>query len=224
MISRPGNCRLLLLANSCSDTIFCIIPFVESAFFSMCVLSYFGSIESVDKAFTFRFAYINFVWVSTILILHEQDCLWKSRPCRFVSIVILAEVLFVSAIRKLGILAWSFGLLVGACSLWPRNTYDFDNQSSAPHTQLVNFKATSLWIYLSVTGLVNDTVDTGAKSAFWRHLGWINPIMIKKWRLNINLEWSRSGEQDSRPSFPTGRLSGHLEHQIIGGSGAKISL
>ncbi len=77
---------------------------IESAIFAVPALSYFGLLGDMNKIFTFGFAYINFVGVSTILILREQDYFWKSRPSKFLSIVILVEVLLVTAISKLGVL------------------------------------------------------------------------------------------------------------------------
>ena len=77
---------------------------IESAIFAVPVLSYFEVIGNVEKIYTFGFAYLNFVGVSTLLIIREQDHFWKSRPSNFLGITILAEVLFVIAISVSGIL------------------------------------------------------------------------------------------------------------------------
>jgi H+-transporting ATPase len=77
---------------------------IESAIFAVPALSYFNLIGNMEKIYTFGFAYINFVGFSTILILREQNHFWKSRPSKFLSIVILAEVLLVTAVSMLGVL------------------------------------------------------------------------------------------------------------------------
>jgi len=77
---------------------------IESAIFAVPSLSYFNLIGDMEKIFTFGFAYINFVGFSTILILREQSHFWKSRPSKFLSIVILAEILLVTAVSTLGVL------------------------------------------------------------------------------------------------------------------------
>ena len=80
---------------------------IESAIFAVPALSYFNLIGGMEKIFTFGFAYINFVGFSTVLILREQNHFWKSRPSKFLSIVILAEVLLVTAISTIGVLELS---------------------------------------------------------------------------------------------------------------------
>ncbi len=77
---------------------------IESAVFAVPALSYFGLMGDINRIFTFGFAYINFVGFSTILVLREQDHFWKSRPSKFLGIVILAEFLLVAAISMLGVL------------------------------------------------------------------------------------------------------------------------
>lgn len=80
---------------------------IESAIFAVPALSYFNLIGDMGRIYTFGFAYINFVGFSTILILREQNRFWKSRPSQFLSIVILAEVLLVTAICTIGVLELS---------------------------------------------------------------------------------------------------------------------
>ncbi len=77
---------------------------VESAIFAVPALSYFGLISNVEKIYTFGFAYLNLAGVFTLMIVRERNHFWESRPSRFLSVTVLAEVLFVIAISVLGIL------------------------------------------------------------------------------------------------------------------------
>ncbi len=81
-----------------------VLMTVESAIFAVPALAYFGLTGDMGKIYTFGFAYINFVGIATILILREQNYFWKSRPSGFLSIVIVAQVLLVSAISLSGVL------------------------------------------------------------------------------------------------------------------------
>jgi H+-transporting ATPase len=81
-----------------------ILMTIESAIFAVPALSYFGLIGNVEKIYTFGFAYLNLVGVSTLMIVRERNHFWKSRPSKFLSITVLAEVLFVIAISVLGVL------------------------------------------------------------------------------------------------------------------------
>lgn len=77
---------------------------VESAIFAVPALSYFNLTGNMEKIYTFGFAYINFVGFSTILIVREQNHFWKSKPSKYLSIVIIAEILLVAVISLLGVL------------------------------------------------------------------------------------------------------------------------
>ncbi len=84
-----------------------ILMTIESAIFSVPALSYFGLLGDMGKIYTFGFVYINFLGFFTILILREQSRFWKSRPSKFLSIVILLGFLLVIIISILGVLELS---------------------------------------------------------------------------------------------------------------------
>ena len=77
---------------------------VESAIFTVFALSYFGLLGNVEKIYTFGFAYLNLAGVSTLMIVRERNHFWNSKPSRFLSITVLAEILFVIAISIFGVL------------------------------------------------------------------------------------------------------------------------
>jgi len=81
-----------------------ILMTVESAIFAVPVLSYFGLIGNVEKIYTFGFAYLNLTGVFTLMIVRERNHFWKSRPSKFLSVTVLTEVLFVTAISIFGVL------------------------------------------------------------------------------------------------------------------------
>ena len=81
-----------------------ILMIIESAIFTVAGLSYFGLTGNVDKIYTFGFAYLNLSGVFTLMIVRERNHFWKSRPSKFLSITVLAEVLLVIAISILGVL------------------------------------------------------------------------------------------------------------------------
>ncbi len=81
-----------------------VLMTVESAIFAVPALSYFGLIGNVEKIYTFGFAYLNLIGVFTLMIVRERSHFWKSRPSRFLSVTVLAEVLFVITISIFGIL------------------------------------------------------------------------------------------------------------------------
>ncbi len=81
-----------------------VLMTVESAIFAVPALSFFGLIGNVEKIYTFGFAYLNLIGVFTLMIVRERNHFWESRPSRFLSITVLAEVLFVIAISIFGIL------------------------------------------------------------------------------------------------------------------------
>jgi H+-transporting ATPase len=81
-----------------------ILMTIESAIFVVPALSYFGLIGNVEKIYTFGFAYLNLAGVSTLMIVRERNHFWNSRPSRFLSATVLAEVLFVIAVSVFGVL------------------------------------------------------------------------------------------------------------------------
>jgi H+-transporting ATPase len=81
-----------------------ILMTIESAIFAVPALSYFGLIGNVEKIYTFGFAYLNLAGVFTLMIVRERNHFWNSRPSRFLSITVLAEILFVIAISIFGVL------------------------------------------------------------------------------------------------------------------------
>ena len=81
-----------------------ILMTIESAIFAVFALSYFGLIGQVEQIYTFGFTYLNLSGVFTLLIVRERSHFWHSRPRTFLSITVVAEVLFVIAISILGVL------------------------------------------------------------------------------------------------------------------------
>jgi H+-transporting ATPase len=81
-----------------------ILMIIESAIFTVPALTYFGLLGNVEKIYTFGFAYLNLTGVFTLMIVRERRHFWNSRPSRFLSITVLAEVLFVIAISIFGVL------------------------------------------------------------------------------------------------------------------------
>ena len=117
-----------------------VLMTVESAIFAVPALSYFGLIGNVEKIYTFGFAYLNLAGVSTLMIVRERNHFWKSKPSKFLSITVLAEVLFVIAISIFGVLELA-PLGYSACSRNPRICVanDFRDQrpnQGVPNTQI----------------------------------------------------------------------------------------
>jgi H+-transporting ATPase len=81
-----------------------VLMTIESAIFAVPTLSYFGLVGNVEQIYTFGFAYLNLVGVSTLMIVRERNHFWNSKPSRFLSVTVLAEVLFVIAISAFGVL------------------------------------------------------------------------------------------------------------------------
>lgn len=81
-----------------------VLMTIESAIFAVAGLSYFGLIGNVEKIYTFGFAYLNLSGVFTLMIVRERNHFWKSRPSKFLSITVIAEILVVIAISIFGIL------------------------------------------------------------------------------------------------------------------------
>ena len=77
---------------------------IESAVFTVASLSYFGLAGNVDKIYTFGFAYLNLSGVFTLMIVRERSYFWKSRPSKILSITVVSEILFVTAISVFGFL------------------------------------------------------------------------------------------------------------------------
>lgn len=81
-----------------------LLMIVEGVLFTVPALSYFGLIGNVDKIYTFGFAYLNLAGISSLMIVRERNHFWDSKPSRFLSVMVLAEVLFVIAISVFGVL------------------------------------------------------------------------------------------------------------------------
>jgi H+-transporting ATPase len=81
-----------------------VLMIIESAIFTVPALTYFGLLGNVEKIYTFGFAYLNFSGVFTLMILRERKHFWNSRPSKFLSITVLAELLFVLTISVFGVL------------------------------------------------------------------------------------------------------------------------
>ncbi len=84
-----------------------ILMIIEGVIFTLPALSYFGLIGNVGKIYTFGFAYLNLAGISALMIVRERNHFWKSKPSRFLSIMVLAEVLFVIAVSVFGVLELS---------------------------------------------------------------------------------------------------------------------
>ncbi len=81
-----------------------VMMIIESAIFAVPALAYFGLMGNVEEIYTFGFAYLNLAGVSTLMIVRERNHFWNSKPSRFLSITVLAEVLFVIVISVFGVL------------------------------------------------------------------------------------------------------------------------
>lgn len=81
-----------------------VLMTIESAVFTLVGLSYFGLTGNVEKIYTFGFAYLNLSGVLTLMIVRERNYFWKSKPSKFLSITVAAEILFVIVISILGLL------------------------------------------------------------------------------------------------------------------------
>ena len=81
-----------------------LLMIIESVIFTVPALSYFGLIGNVEEIYTFGFAYLNLAGISTLMIVRERNHFWKSKPSKFLSIMVLAEVLFVIVVSVFGIL------------------------------------------------------------------------------------------------------------------------
>ncbi len=81
-----------------------LLMIIEGVIFTVPALLYFGLIGNVDKIYTFGFAYLNLAGISTLMIVRERNHFWKSKPSRFLSVMVLAEVLFVIVVSVFGVL------------------------------------------------------------------------------------------------------------------------
>ena len=81
-----------------------ILMTIEGAVLTVAGWSYFGLSGNIDKIYTFGFAYLSLAGICTLVVVRERNYFWKSRPSKILSITIVAEILFVSAISILGFL------------------------------------------------------------------------------------------------------------------------
>jgi H+-transporting ATPase len=81
-----------------------LLMIVEGVLFTVPALSYFGLVGNVDKIYTFGFAYLNLAGISSLMIVRERNHFWDSKPSRFLSVMVLAEVLFVIVVSVVGVL------------------------------------------------------------------------------------------------------------------------
>jgi H+-transporting ATPase len=77
---------------------------VEAVLFTVVALNAFGLAGHVDKVYTFGFAYLNMAGILTIPIVRERGHFWQSRPSRFLTITVLAELTLVIVISRVGVL------------------------------------------------------------------------------------------------------------------------
>jgi H+-transporting ATPase len=81
-----------------------ILMIIEGVIFTLPALSYFGLMGNIEKIYTFGFAYLNLAGISALMMVRERNHFWESKPSRFLSVMVLAEVLFVIAVSVFGVL------------------------------------------------------------------------------------------------------------------------
>jgi H+-transporting ATPase len=81
-----------------------ILMIIEGVIFTLPALSYFGLMGNIEKIYTFGFAYLNLAGISSLMIVRERNHFWISKPSKFLSVMVLAEVLFVIAVSIFGVL------------------------------------------------------------------------------------------------------------------------
>jgi H+-transporting ATPase len=81
-----------------------ILMIAEGTIFTVIALSIFNLTGNVDKIYTFGFAYLNMAGILTIPIVRERGHFWESKPSRFLTITVLAELLIVIIISLTGVL------------------------------------------------------------------------------------------------------------------------
>jgi H+-transporting ATPase len=69
------------------------------------LLSYFGLSGSVNRLYTFTFAYLVLTGLFTLMMVLERNRFWKSRPSTLLIITMVGEILLVIVISLFGFLS-----------------------------------------------------------------------------------------------------------------------
>jgi hypothetical protein len=81
-----------------------IMNMIEGVLFTMALLSYFGLSGSVNRLYTFTFAYLVLTGLFTLMIVRERNHFWESRPSTLLIITMVGEILLVIVISLFGFL------------------------------------------------------------------------------------------------------------------------
>lgn len=81
-----------------------IMNMIEGVLFTMALLSYFGLSGSVNRLYTFTFAYLVLTGLFTLMMVRERNHFWKSRPSTLLIITMVGEILLVIVISLFGFL------------------------------------------------------------------------------------------------------------------------
>jgi H+-transporting ATPase len=81
-----------------------IMNMIEGVLFTMALLSYFGLSGSVNRLYTFTFAYLVLTGLFTLMMVRERNHFWKSRPSALLIITMVGEIMLVIVISLFGFL------------------------------------------------------------------------------------------------------------------------
>jgi len=81
-----------------------IINMIEGVLFTIGVLSYFELNSSVNRLYTFTFAYLVLTGLCNLMMVRERNHFWKSRPSTLLIITMVGEILLVIVISLFGFL------------------------------------------------------------------------------------------------------------------------
>lgn len=81
-----------------------IICMIEGVLFTMAVFSFFELNSSVNRLYTFTFAYLVLTGIFNLMMVRERNHFWKSRPSTLLIITMIGEILLVIAISLFGFL------------------------------------------------------------------------------------------------------------------------
>ncbi len=99
-----------------------IIDMIEGILFTMALLTYFGLSGSVNRLYTFTFAYLVLTGLFTLMMVRERDHFWKSRPSTLLILTMVGEILLAfwllgACPSRLSDFIWNFGLC-GICVIF----------------------------------------------------------------------------------------------------------
>ena len=81
-----------------------IMNIAEGVLFTMALFSYFGLSGSVNRLYTFTFAYLVLTGLFTLMTVRERNHFWKSKPSTLLIITMVGEILLVIVISLFGFL------------------------------------------------------------------------------------------------------------------------